>query len=602
MRSLLLGVFLCGCGVNQCKQGTLLVNVELSGSAAQADLLNVEVVVGAAGEVKTNLDHEAGVADGTIEIDFPSGYPAGQTVTVTVTATRGGQPVGRSLAIALLNPGCDVTSVSIGDPAPVGGGAIPDGGSVMSMPVPADPEFKSMTTWTLAGGATIDPTAPGLDDVGQLILDRDAICKSAGNASQQITMPSFDAAGPFALIHTVKRDCTSSSLGCMGGDVAVRFRDGAIPIPTTDTLVKSRTCLGARAFDGTFGLIVSAGDKNDCNDPMLASLDLRVDRISIVSDPSCPSPGSIPDGDFDGDSSQWQLQLGNGTATIDPGLGVSGSQAGHITTSQLCQSPRLRGIQSVPTGAQVALSLYVKGTPGKAALIGEETNLARWASVTGSGMFDTPRICVPEYAKGMVLPILLSTETPQGACSTLDVRDFVFDQLSFVTEASCPMTTNVIDPGFERQLAVAQWNLEFDDGGTAGLATSTVIADATQAHGGNNVLQLQAKGFCTSARANTVITVPQPASGAGPALKFFYRTPGIDNTLVYASAQTAQVKLPASATWQQATLCLDPARGGQGQYFEVAMTAAGICGRTFPSEPAFFDDFEATTDPTCPTQ
>ena len=39
-------------------------------------------------------------------------------------------------------------------------------------------------------------------------------------------------------------------------------------------------------------------------------------------------------------------------ATIDAGIGVGGSQAGHITTSHLCQSPKLRGTQSVPMGPQ----------------------------------------------------------------------------------------------------------------------------------------------------------------------------------------------------------------------------------------------------------
>src|SRR6266513_2904620 len=127
------------------------------------------------------------------------------------------------------------------------------------------------------------------------------------------------------------------------------------------------------------------------------------------------------------------------------------------------------------------MSLLVKGTAGKAALVGEETSVARWATIVGTGVFETPRVCVPEYAKGMVLPLILSTETPTGSCATLDVRDFVFDDVSFVVEPSCPMTTYVIDPGFERFAAVPQWNLAVNGGGGA---TATVVEDAAQGHAG----------------------------------------------------------------------------------------------------------------------
>jgi hypothetical protein len=614
----LVGLAMTGCRANACKAGTLLVEVQLTSGAEKADVLIVDVASGDASPIRTRLDHTPGIASGRIEVDFPSGYPAGGTVTVTLTAESQGRPMARSQSIARLAPKCDVTQVGVDGPDSGDGGGVGGGGSDGGLlcpgggvftpavpncdpPVPADPEFKDQQTWTLSGGAKIDPTAPGLDDVGELILDKNALCTTGGTARQSITMPAPDS-GPFALVHTAQRSCSSSGLECTGGTAAVRFRDGAIVFPATSSLVKATTCLGARAYGGTFDLVVGAGDKNDCNNPMLNLLELRVDRIVILPEPSCPSPGTIPDADFDGNQDAWQLQLANGTATIDPGIGVNGSQAGHIATSTLCENPKLRGIQSVPLGAQVALSVFIKGTAGKAALLGEETNQARWASVTGTGVFETPRICVPEYAKGMVLPLILSTETPQGACSTLDVRDFVFDDLSFVTEPSCPMTTFVIDPGFERHSTVPQWNLSVSADGSPGQAAATVVQDATQAHGGSSALRLSSKQFCTSAHANTVITVPQATANSGPALKFFYRAPVINNTIALATAQSSQLKLTSSASWQQATLCLDPARAGQGQYFELVLGSAGICGRTFNEEFALFDDFEATTDASCPSK
>jgi hypothetical protein len=104
------------------------------------------------------------------------------------------------------------------------------------------------------------------------------------------------------------------------------------------------------------------------------------------------------------------------------------------------------------------------------------------------------------------------------------------------------------------------------------------------------------------ARANTVITVPDATPGAGPALKFWYRAPALANTLGSATAQNAKLNLTAGPGWQQATLCLDPARARQGLHVEVALSTSGLCGRGFTEETALFDDFEATTDAACPTR
>lgn len=596
-------LLLAGCDDPRCNANTLMVDVELAGAATNADTLLVDVVIGSAAPVRTQLAHAAGAASGRIAVEFPSGYPVGQPCTVTLTAERAGLVVGQSLAVAVLGPSCDSTSITIGEVLSDDGGAAGDGGvggGGNDPGIPVDPEFKNPSAWTLAGGAKIDPTAPGLDDVGQLLLDTNAICMTGGSARQSVTVPTFDVAGPLALTHTVGRECTTASGTCVGGSAAVRFRDGALVIPTGTTLQKGITCLGARAYGGQFDFVVAAGDKNDCSDPMPTTLLLRVDRLAVLPEPSCPAPGIIKDGNFDGNMNDWGLQLNNGTATIDAGIGVNGSAAGHLTTSQLCQSPKLRGMQSPPMGEHVALSFLFKGTMGKAALVGEETNMARWASLTGSGNFDTPRVCVPEYAKGMALPLLLSTETPQGSCATLDMRDFVFDDLTFVTEPSCPATTFVIDPGFERYTAVAQWNLSTD--GSVGQSSAAVVGDASQAHGGTASLRLSTKQFCSSARANTVITVPPPKANAGPMLTFYYRAPALENATAYATVQNAQVKLAPSAGYTQAHVCLDPARGGQGQYLEVVVGSAGICGKSFTEEAASFDDFAVTTDPSCPAQ
>src|ERR1041384_6268102 len=67
-----------------CRNGTLLVSVSLDATTAPADKLTVAVKIAGGTPAMTPLDHQPGQASGTVEVDFPAGYPQGQMVTVTV--------------------------------------------------------------------------------------------------------------------------------------------------------------------------------------------------------------------------------------------------------------------------------------------------------------------------------------------------------------------------------------------------------------------------------------------------------------------------------------------------------------------------------------
>ena len=52
---------------------------------------------------------------GSIEIDFPGGYPAGMRVDVTVVAFKLGAPIGTATgAVQALAPGCGTLAVTVG--------------------------------------------------------------------------------------------------------------------------------------------------------------------------------------------------------------------------------------------------------------------------------------------------------------------------------------------------------------------------------------------------------------------------------------------------------------------------------------------------------
>ena len=115
----------CDGGTRPCKQGTLFVTVTFSGTTRSADQLSVDVIVDG-GAPKTNVrDRAAGEAEGTLEIEFPNGYPVGSRVQVRVTALLNGSAIGTGMAtVAVLPAGCTALAVVLGTGTPTGAGGL----------------------------------------------------------------------------------------------------------------------------------------------------------------------------------------------------------------------------------------------------------------------------------------------------------------------------------------------------------------------------------------------------------------------------------------------------------------------------------------------
>ncbi|HET6150139.1 MAG TPA: hypothetical protein VFH68_21540 [Polyangia bacterium] len=146
----------CG-GTRACKDGTLFVAVSLDPSAAMADKLVVSVSVGEGTATTTRLDHPSGQSAGSVEIDFPKGYPGGERVTVAVSATRADAPVGSGSASATLGGGCAALSISVSGSGGGSGGGSGSGGQTGS----------GGTTVTNDGG--LDVTGSGGGDGGSAV-------------------------------------------------------------------------------------------------------------------------------------------------------------------------------------------------------------------------------------------------------------------------------------------------------------------------------------------------------------------------------------------------------------------------------------------------
>jgi hypothetical protein len=107
-----------GCDkVNRCKDGTVLLSFSLTGAAASADRFLLATAIDD-GPAKTADVPVAGMPNGTVEIDFPRGYPKGQRLSVTLTAKQGDATVGTGGATTTLDAACATLGVTvIGEPS-----------------------------------------------------------------------------------------------------------------------------------------------------------------------------------------------------------------------------------------------------------------------------------------------------------------------------------------------------------------------------------------------------------------------------------------------------------------------------------------------------
>ncbi len=101
----------CSSGTTACKKGTAFLRFTLSGGAQAADTLDITLAIGAALPQTMSVPTK-GHTSGSVEIDFHS-YPAGQQLTLTVSALHAGQLLAASTQTLTASAGCTPVSVSL---------------------------------------------------------------------------------------------------------------------------------------------------------------------------------------------------------------------------------------------------------------------------------------------------------------------------------------------------------------------------------------------------------------------------------------------------------------------------------------------------------
>jgi hypothetical protein len=491
-------------------------------------------------------------------------------------------------------------------------------GSCVWGTVPADPSFQNMPAgaWTLAPGTTINPTATGYIDPGELDVSRAASCAGGGGVRQSISMPTLAESEPLAITLVTNADCIAKQPpgSCWAMDMDAVINGGVTSYDEVSPYISHTGCLGERAYGGTFDLVIRPRNGQACS---TIYEDAVVDYVDIAPSSQCPWPGTIPDADFDGALDTWKTWAGGNdgftpVAAIAPGLGSAGSAAAHLSKAGSCDDAAAHEMISPPLSLpNLALQVRFKGTAGAVARVFVDN--ITMAVLTGTGTEVSSNVCLLESNKGMTQDLLLGlgveTSLPSDANSCGAVNeDFVFDDLKFVSDPSCPATAYLADGGLERTDPASAWDRALQSGGVLVATTGdTVGIDTTAAnvHGGKRALKLVNSDGCAVRKAAFPTTIPASANGVGPALQFFYKAPALTNSKLTVTAlnQATSGNLPAVADYTRAQICLDPTMSGQTVTVELTLAgnAKGVCAAQ-PTETAWFDDFAVTTTAGCPSE
>jgi hypothetical protein len=479
--------------------------------------------------------------------------------------------------------------------------------------VPKDPGFQNVPAgaWTVEQGATLNATAGGNIEPGELDIGKSSLCTSRGRARQSITLPTLAQSEPLAIKLAANGDCTSNGgPACSGPGTAVILNGGATVFPYSSLSMIQTACLGERAYGGTYDLVVRPANRQICTGASV--LDAVIDHVDIEPSATCPAPGTLPDGNFDGSPNTWKTSVGTANtpapvAEIQAGAGTGATAAAHLQTSNPCQEARIEQLISPPLSSipNLALQLSYKGPVGASATV--EMAGVRIAALPGTGATVTGKLCLLEGNKGMTQDLLFGMLLPFGGsgvgCGGINTRDFVIDDLKFVTDPNCPVAAYVADGGFERTDPASAWDwLISNNGVTTGAASVAIDTTPASVHGGARALKMVNNVGCGFAAATLAATVPPSAAGAGPALQFFYKAPTLTGSILNVTAGGMTAALPAAAAYTMGQLCLDPTMAGQTLAVQLNLSGIGTlgCSATYAAEGAWFDDFSVTTSATCP--
>lgn len=476
------------------------------------------------------------------------------------------------------------SNVADGDAATPGclpGFVAGDAGCVFANPF-RDPSFQSdpPNAWTL-DGATMYPAEAGVTDLGIVTIDT-SFSSASGTVAQSTDVAPFVTTGPLALdvVAITKNAFSPPTGGMLELYAAKRVTARALENPYPDGMHALHVCVGERVHGigvpFTFGLASNTfADRFD------------LDFVALVRDSTCPMPGVIPNGDFEG-VGQWKLE----GATIEVGQGTGGSKAASVKREDY-NDTGISMLVSVPGEAtpNSAISFTVRSSaPSAARMQIEGYMVSAFATDVAA---TTQYVCMAPWMRGSV--VRLEFRGGNGITSGPLPAVYV-DDVAFVSRPACT-NEELQNGGFEAATALRGWLAAAGPNGTAKRITSGGVT-------GPSYLELKTPACVGDvnehAWARQVVTVPDyDAASGGPALKYSYKLAAGTGATVKSADN---VSLKQAVGWTQEKKCLNPNSGPKlrpGSRYEIVFylfaDAPGCGASTFA-----LDDVTLGTDSSCP--
>jgi hypothetical protein len=175
------------------------------------------------------------------------------------------------------------------------------------------------------------------------------------------------------------------------------------------------------------------------------AVELVVDGVKVVSEPSCPD-GAIIDPGFENTAGaphlgrSWELSTpGTGTAQVVQGSSHSGAAALRLTTKQYCEQngATAAALVVVPETEHPAVRFwyrYTPGTTGSASLREPVFQLLQTASA-----WTQQKVCLDPRQGGTTQPLKFAISPPGGGCATTFTEQVLWvDDIEIVDDPSCP--------------------------------------------------------------------------------------------------------------------------------------------------------------------
>lgn len=478
---------------------------------------------------------------------------------------------------------------------------------------PEDPEFASPEAWPdTFPGVNLRTDESGLGP-GLVVFDGSVLC-SAGTVNQVITMPPYELADPFVA------EVTYRAWQVTGLDIYYGRAVKTLPAtPTPDGWETARFCLGEAAYGGPVPFRIGPSERiADCSPNPMGFIE--VDRFEVrVADPGeCPPPNSVLNGEASLEDVDWfyrteaNLGLGIATASLEPGVGRSGSSGARLYLETPVGN---RGVIGTKVSVGLpddkgfpALRFWWRASQGSTFL----AELGRFGSfrstedaldsLRGDGEPQTHSYCLPPWMHGSV--VRLSFSLRDASTESEQVLDV--DDVEVYFDPACATSTDVTDPGFDAiakrrpGVIIATSSLE---------SPVQVIVDPDSADGSSGLLQISYTSNADLVFVEDRFWVPPSSGEKGPALVFRSNVPPgagvqVQSLLGLALSESARTSVRAGLEWRDNWACVPPQWSGRWFRYriQVGSNPPPMEPESFdPPRRVLFDDFQATTLGQCPS-